>query len=275
MRLRLTQASAVRDKLAALLDLANLSWQLRIELIEIKTAKIATLAIAMPLLITQPQAALAQTLNQTLTQKIAQTNNQKYTCDASTGSVRCVSDDVQITPNGSPIRAEPGWSLWFDNSRRQDADFDAGFSNLELGGYMEFEAVCQRDTGLKPNEVEYWFRLNNSLMEIGTGQVEFGCWRNHRFVHRFTSTAIRRSLENVTCLRVDSNVGNGLIVRSQPGFDSQRLGVVANNSEVKPTSYPAVIVSANDRDWINIAAPIAGWISNGSPLSKGNLRLCG
>jgi hypothetical protein len=255
---------------------------------------ITFLAIISQFLIAHPQPAFAQTTTQRsvkrsvkrsikssvkpvkpLTKQLVKQTTPKYTCDATAGSVRCVSDDVRISPNGSPIRAEPGWSLWFDNSRRAEADFDAGFSNLELGGYMEFEAACQRDTGLKPTEVEYWFRLNNSLLEIGTGQVEFGCWRNHRFVHRFTSTAVRRGLDNVTCLLVDSPIGNGLVVRSQPGFNSQRLGVVANYTEVEPVSFPALIISENNRNWLKIAAPIEGWISNGSPISKGNLRLCG
>jgi hypothetical protein len=200
---------------------------------------------------------------------------QKFNCDAVVGSVRCRSEAIKLSPNGVPPRAAPGWSLWFEDAQREAADFDAGFSNLELGGYMEFEAFCQQQTGLKPDEVEYWFRLNNSLQQIGTGQVEFGCWRNQKFVHRFASTAVRRSLNTVTCLLVDSPVGNGLVVRSQPGFNSQRLGVVANNTKVEPVSYPALIVNENNRDWLKITAPIAGWISNGAATSHGNLRLCG
>ncbi|WP_198013427.1 SH3 domain-containing protein [Thalassoporum mexicanum] len=226
----------------------------------LKVTAIACLVIMIaPIAVTRPKSAFAQ----------------KYNCDAGEGRVRCTSENVKLSPNGVPPRAEPGWSLWFDDSRRDAADFDAGFSNLELGGYMEFEAICQRDTGLESGEVDYWFRLDNSLQEIGTGRVEFGCWQNQRFVHRFSSTAVRRSLNIVTCLLVDSPVGNGLVVRSEPGFNSRRLGVVANQTEVEPVGYPALIITANDRDWLKITAPIEGWVSNGSPISKGNLRLCG
>ncbi len=169
---------------------------------------------------------------------------------------------------------EPGWTVWRPKSEIPKADFSSGFSNLELGGYMDFENACTQDSGVPKEEISYWFRLTHSLNRIGTGKVEYGCWVKGRFLHKFPSTAIKSSLKNVTCLRVNSPIGNGLVIRSQPQRNSSRLGVVANGQTVTPDGFPPVILGGKPRNWVAITAPIKGWVSDGSPTSRGNLRLC-
>ncbi|BAY21614.1 hypothetical protein NIES2100_13700 [Calothrix sp. NIES-2100] len=176
-------------------------------------------------------------------------------------------------PNGIRNQPEPGWSLWRPQAQAAKADFNSGFSNLELGGYLDFENACQTDR--KPNtKIDYWFRLSNSVQRIGTGQVEYGCWSGGRFLHKYSSTAIKPSLGDVNCLRVFSQNKKSLVIREEPRANSRQLGVVANGRTVKPNGFPASIVEVNGENWIAIAYPKDGWISDGSLASGGNLRLC-
>lgn len=177
-------------------------------------------------------------------------------------------------PNGIDRTAERGWSLWQKKSQMQNADFDSGFSNMELGGYMDFETACAAATNLPNSKIDYWYRLSNLVNRIGTGQVEFGCWMNGRFLHTFSSTAIKRSLENVKCLRVKTPTGKGLVIRSQPNESSQQVGRVREGGIVNPGSFPASIVEVDGENWLAISSPSDGWISDGLKTDKGNLTLC-
>ncbi|MEA5462995.1 hypothetical protein [Leptothoe sp. PORK10 BA2] len=178
----------------------------------------------------------------------------------------------------SPTPADlttPGWGSWRPQSEQATANIDAGFSNQELGGFMEMEFACQQSTGLDNNAVDYWFRPSRLVALIGTGEVEYGCWHNGRFLHTFRSTATRSDISGVDCLRVNSEVGNGLIIRKDSTITSQRLGVVANGGTVTPNSYPAIVHNQEERDWLAIEQPMEGWISIGqSPSGFINLSLC-
>lgn len=177
-------------------------------------------------------------------------------------------------PNGIDRTAERGWSLWKKNSQLPNADFYSGFSNSELGGYMDFEMACAAATNLPNSKIDYWYRLSNLVNRIGTGQVEFGCWLNGRFLYTFSSTAIKRSQDNVNCLRVKTPTGKGLIIRSQPNEGSPQIGVVGNGKTVNPGSFPASIVEVDGENWLAISSPQEGWISDGFKTDKGNLTLC-
>ncbi|BAY65040.1 hypothetical protein NIES22_51420 [Calothrix brevissima NIES-22] len=189
-------------------------------------------------------------------------------CLLSPLAVQAKSDN----PNGSRNEPQAGWSLWRTKAEASKADFNSGFSNLELGGYLDFENACKTDGGSK--KITYWFRLSNSLQRIGTGQVESGCWVSGRFLHTYSSTAIKTSLQNVNCLRVDTYNKQGLVIREEPRQNSRSLGTVANGKTVRLDSYPASIVEVDGKNWIAIASPKEGWISDGSFASRGNLRLC-
>ncbi len=176
-------------------------------------------------------------------------------------------------PNQPGKSPEPGWSLWRPQAEISQADFDSGFSNLELGGYLDFENFCKTSSE-SDAKVNYWFRLSNSVNRIGTGKVEFGCWVKGRFVPGYSSTAIKRSLGTVSCLRVNSPTKKSLVIWQEPQLNSRRLGVVAHGRTVKLDSFPASIVEVNGEHWLAISSPKKGWVSDGAPASSGNLRLC-
>ncbi|MGB3759833.1 MAG: hypothetical protein WBA07_26255 [Rivularia sp. (in: cyanobacteria)] len=88
-------------------------------------------------------------------------------------------------PNGIENQAEPAWSLWRRRDEAKEADFDSGFSNVELGGYLDFEYACKTSSGLLESEIKYWFRLSDIVNRIGTGKVEFGCWNGNDNLQNF------------------------------------------------------------------------------------------
>ncbi|WP_144051343.1 hypothetical protein [Calothrix sp. PCC 7507] len=185
-------------------------------------------------------------------------------------AVQANADD----PNGSRNSPQPGWGLWRRKAEIAKADFDSGFSNSELGGYLDFENFCTTNGGSPNTQIDYWFRLSNSVNRIGTGNVEFGCWAQGRFLNTYSSTAIKKSLSNVNCLRVYTPNKKSLVIWAEPRANSKKVGVVANRRTVKPESFPASIVEVNGENWIAIASPKKGWVSDGSSASPGNLRLC-
>lgn len=181
---------------------------------------------------------------------------------------------ARVPDNPTQI-SKAGWGEWKPLSEVSTASFTAGFSNRELGGYLDFQNACQEATGKPEDAINYWFRLNRLVEAIGTGTVEYGCWQDGEFLSTFTSTAIRTDIETVDCLEVNSAQGNGLVVRDEPKTASQRLGVVVNGSTVHPRNFPALIVHRQQRDWLRIEQPITGWVSIGIvPEEFLNLKLC-
>lgn len=65
-----------------------------------------------------------------------------------------------------------------------------------------------------------------------------------------------------TCRRVTQT--QGLIARQGPSVSSAVVGSVAFNSQVNLTTVPATAkTDSSGRIWVQIAKPVAGWISNG------------
>lgn len=169
---------------------------------------------------------------------------------------------------------EPGWGAWRQKAEITKAGFDSGFSNMELGGYLDFQNFCTTKIGLPDEKIDYWFRLSNSVNRIGTGIVEFGCWYNGKFVDTYKITAITTKLTNVDCLRVHTPHRRKLIIRAEPKSDAKQLGTVRNGRTVKVDNFPAEILEVNGENWIHIVSPTQGWVSDGSFAGSGNLRLC-
>ena len=144
---------------------------------------------------------------------------------------------------------------------------------MELGGGMDFESAFAQSLGMAANEKPpHWFRLSNLVNQIGTGKVEFGCWKGGRFINTFTSTAVSTRWGAVECLRV--NVPIGLRIRSEAGFKGKIIGFLPNGATVKPDSSPASIIQADGHNWVAIRSPMHGWVSDNNPDTPGNLRLC-
>jgi len=175
-------------------------------------------------------------------------------------------------PNGAKSQPEPGWSLWRPPSERKKANFTAGFSNIELGGYLDFEDACKTAAGIPEDQIQYWFRTDSSLNRTGVGTVETGCWVNGRFLHTTSTTAIKNSLKTDQCLRVKSP--QSLVIRSQPSKKSKRRGTVARRAKVRVDGYPTWATEREGENWIKIKSPKNGWISDGKINGKGNLELC-
>ncbi|HEY9621473.1 MAG TPA: SH3 domain-containing protein [Crinalium sp.] len=208
---------------------------------------------------------------------------KKWVSAVSTGVIglmlgTCVLSPLALAdagdPNGVDNRAEPGWGLWFPRSQIAGASFDSGFSNMELGGFLDFEQTCGSLSGLSSDQIDYWFRVSTSVYRMGTGMVEFGCWKDGKFLNTYSSQAMFTGASNVDCLTVRPNSSNGLNIRAEPSTRSRIVGTIRSGSRVRTSGSPASIVEAEGRNWVNIRSPIAGWVSDDRPDSDGNLVLC-
>ena len=156
---------------------------------------------------------------------------------------------------------KPGWQDWQPKS--QPLPFDSGFSNLELGGYMEYELYCKEKAKEANTTETYWYRLNDLVEIIGTGQVEWGCKINDKFVITYGSRAILSDLEYPVCLRINSDIGNGLRVRESNNLESKLVGYLLNGTTVFTTDSPAYIsTDSSGREWLEIKRQgLRGWVS--------------
>jgi hypothetical protein len=76
-----------------------------------------------------------------------------------------------------------------------------------------------------------------------------------------------------TCRRVLQPLG--LSIRKEPSPTAAYVGGVANLARVSLTTNPATTrLGADGRNWVQIASPAAGWVSNGFPGGSSNLTLC-
>lgn len=76
-----------------------------------------------------------------------------------------------------------------------------------------------------------------------------------------------------TCRRVIQPLG--LSIRKDPSPTAGLVGGVSYLERVDITSTPATAqVSPDGRNWIKIAKPLAGWVSNGFKGGNSNLGLC-
>jgi hypothetical protein len=153
------------------------------------------------------------------------------------------------------------WQDWQPQS--QQLPFDSGFSNLELGGYMDYEYYCKQKAQEANTTETYWYRLNDLVEVIGTGKVEWGCKINDQFVITYGSTAILSGLEYPVCLKVNSDIGNGLRVRKSANLESQPVGFLFNGMTVFTTDSPAYIpADSSGREWLEITRRgLRGWVS--------------
>lgn len=67
----------------------------------------------------------------------------------------------------------------------------------------------------------------------------------------------------------------GLVIRRDATSTSSAVGGVPIFGQVTLTTSPATVTRAENRDWVQIAAPANGWVSNGlSSQSVSNLGYC-
>ena len=176
-----------------------------------------------------------------------------------------ISAIILLTLFSSPAWAEKklGWQEWQPVPKSKKLPFDSGFSNMELGGYLDFENLCQQKAKEENKTETYWYRLNDLVETIGTGQVEWGCKINDNFATTYVSTAILSELEHPVCLRVNSDVGNGVRVRVSDSLDSDIASVLANGEKIFLNTSPAYIsTDSSGRQWLEIKhKDLEGWAS--------------
>jgi hypothetical protein len=176
-------------------------------------------------------------------------------------------DPNQVDP---PSR---GWGEWQPIESASQASFNSGFSTTETNGMRELQALCASVAGQPIDTFPNWFRLSALLDQIGTGQVEYGCWIDGRFAYTIINTAVRSDLGNVEQLIADVGEGNNLVVYAEPTVDASAIGLVENGEIVTPSSFPALVVQNENRNWVYLTAPFEGWILQGAIGGQSNLRL--
>lgn len=212
---------------------------------------------------------------------------------ASTVPVKADAGD----PNGANNTPEQGWSLWkrWENLRNEKIDF--GRSNTELGAGMELEKICFGEVGTantdKKKLQSYWYRISENVGRIGEGKIEYGCWENGRFkstiaVNALISSATAQasstqqssstqqaSTAGDRCRRVQTPLPNdGVAIRSEPNLKATRVGGVGNGDTLTLTTNPPTIKNVEGRNWVEVEAPVRGWVNNGGSNSLGNLKMC-
>ncbi|NJP10314.1 MAG: hypothetical protein HC866_13260 [Leptolyngbyaceae cyanobacterium RU_5_1] len=63
---------------------------------------------------------------------------------------------TEPNPNAPTLKPEAGWGLWRPKSEIPTAGFTAGFSNLELGGFLDFEQACSQALGTSKTTPSAW-----------------------------------------------------------------------------------------------------------------------
>lgn len=147
-----------------------------------------------------------------------------------------------------------------------------GFSNMELGGYMDFQNACAQATGQTMDDFPNWFRMDDRVNQIGTGTVAYGCWWNGEMIATFPSLALKNDLASPYCLK--SIAAQPLDIYSDPDPTATRLGTVAPGETVQPSSTPALLRDVNGETWIAIATPVEGWVRHGMGGEPGNFECC-
>ena len=160
--------------------------------------------------------------------------------------------------------AQPGWQDWQRVAPSETLPFTAGFSNIELGGYLDFESACEQAAETADAPLTYWYRLSNLVWEIGTGPVEQGCRVGRdEFVATSYSTAVQSDLDVPVCLLVKSDIGNGVRIRAEPTLVSSQVGLLRNGTEIFQESLPAqIITDPSGRLWLSVQqGRLDGWAS--------------
>jgi len=181
-------------------------------------------------------------------------------------------------PNGTNNISQRGWSLWQPWGKLKDSGLDFGLSNMDLGLGLELQNQCFGEVDTPNTEKRkletFWYRVSTDVNTIGSGEIEYGCWLNGSFKSTVTAIAIKISLAENPCYRVNSSAKDGVAIHADASPKSRIVGRVRNGETVKPTDVPVIIRTVENINWIEIEAPIKGWISNGSPNSQGNLTFC-
>ncbi len=178
--------------------------------------------------------------------------------------------------------AEPGWQAWQKiTGSNEPLPYSAGFSNTELGGYLEYQDTCAQAATAAQAPFTYWYRLSDLVWQIGTGEVENKCQMGDEVVATYRSTAVLMGIDEPYCLQVNTDVSGGLRVRQERSVVSQQIGFLPNGTEIFPLSLPAFIMTdETGRQWLSLEQrpgerQLEGWASVSAGAGEYvNFRLC-
>ncbi|MEM1256171.1 MAG: hypothetical protein AAGI69_27350 [Cyanobacteria bacterium P01_H01_bin.21] len=178
--------------------------------------------------------------------------------------------------------AEPGWQEWKQiTGSDQPLPYSAGFSNTELGGYLDYENICSQAAVVAQEPFTYWYRLSDLVFAIGTGSVENKCQIGDEVVTVYSSTAIRNGIDEPYCLEVNTDVGSGLRIRAERRVTAQQIGFLPNGTRIFPSSLPtSIMTDETGRQWLSLQQhsediQLESWASvSAEPGKHVNFRLC-
>ncbi|WP_194019069.1 SH3 domain-containing protein [Synechocystis salina] len=170
-----------------------------------------------------------------------------------------------------------GWGPWQKLESAEDLTFSSGFSNMELGGYLDYSHACEQAAQAAQSEPIFWYRLDNLVETIGTGNVEYRCTINDEIIAYHFSTAVLSNLPFPTCLTVQSNIGGGINIRNSPNLAATLLETLENGSQIMIDGSPMYLsTDAQGRTWLNLQFKGQdGWGSlTTKPEGHINFRMC-
>ena len=176
----------------------------------------------------------------------------------------------------NPQETLPGWSTWMATDGQTDGGYETGFSNGDALQQSAWGLYCTDQATEAKVEPTYWYRVSDLVDLIGTGYAEEGCLINGDLYTSGPLVAVKTGLNYRACLRVQADVGHGLVLRREPRMTSDRLGVIPNSATLYVDSLPyALQPDDTGRQWLRIDRPQPGWVSVTAQLGKHvNLRLC-
>lgn len=147
--------------------------------------------------------------------------------------VLIISIAIIVSPQLSLSQAsKPGWQPWQKLATMKSSSFlyePQYESNSTMGAYMDYEAYCQQQ-----KKTSYWYRLSDSLLQIGVGNIEYGCTADEKFFNIHDPGLIYTLKTNgrPLCLQVKTERGSSLVLRANPDSRSKIIGSVQNGRKL-------------------------------------------
>lgn len=152
-----------------------------------------------------------------------------------------------------PTATKNGWSDWQKIESPENLHFSAGFSNAELGGYLDYSYLCEQAGESNSGTPIFWYRLDNVVTAIGTGKVEYKCTIDDEIIARHVSTAVLDNAPFPTCLVVRSDIGSGVNIRKEPSLTAPLVGFLSNGSQITIEKNPIYLSNEDTgRIWLNL-----------------------
>ena len=150
-------------------------------------------------------------------------------------------------------RLDQGWGAWQQIESTENLHFSSGFSNMELGGYLDYSYACEQAAELSNSQPIFWYRLDNLVETIGTGKVEYQCTIHDEVIANHLSTAVLTDIPFPTCLTVQSDIGSGINIRKEPDLSAPLLGFLNNGDQIMIEGSPVYLsTDIMGRTWLNL-----------------------